>query len=109
MDRSKVYALIKQYDLKEEVQSRFGENYTRVPTKKLEQVLWDYDCTLVDEYPYEGQPPVKTQNGPASDCNCNKKGNDDVQEVNNAYEAACLAFLGVLKDSGLLYKLLEKL
>lgn len=93
MDRKKVCALIRQFELGEEVKARFGDNYTRIPTKKLEEVLWDYDATLCDcPYSKEEQKPVQKP-----------------QEIDNPYEAACVAFVGILKDNGLLDNILAKL
>ena len=104
MDRKDVCALIREHELGEEVKRRFGDNYTRIPTKKLEQILYDYDASLVDEYPYDTKP--QPQPAPAT------KKQEKAQattSVNNPYEAACLTFLAVLKDSELLDDLLEKL
>ena len=127
MDRKEVCALIREHELGEEVKQRFGDNYTRIPTHKLKQVLWDYDSTLVDEYPYNDADVLEAKakaegveskemvenTTPAHD------GSDDptdwegtahgAQEVDNPYEAACYAFVGILKDSGLLDKILATL
>ena len=97
MDRKEAYALIKRYDLAEEVQDRFGNNYTRVSTDKLEQVIWDYDATLVpgdeeDEVEVIAEPKKK-----------------EAITIEDAYETACVAFLAILKDSGKLDNLLKLL
>ena len=94
MERKEAYALIKKYDLASEVMDRFGNNYTRVSTDKLEQVIWDYDATLVPEPETEMEVPTKKQEATATE---------------DAYEAACLAFVAILKDSGKLDSLLGKL
>ena len=107
MDRKEVCALIREHELGEEVKRQFGDNYTRIPTKKLEQLLWDYDSTLVDECPYDDEElakkakesGVEVENTPAH----------EAQEVDNPYEAACYAFMGILKDSGLLDEILATL
>lgn len=115
MSRKEVYALIQELDLGEEVKERFGNNYTRIPTKKLMEVIWDYDCTLIDN-PYGDEEDEETE-APQNECLDTQ---DDVvtetpksitptNEVDNPYEAACLAFLGILKDSNLLDDVLAKL
>jgi hypothetical protein len=121
MDRKEVCALIREHELGEEVKRQFGDNYTRIPTKKLEQLLWDYDSSLVDEYPYDdGEELVKKakeskeaveNTTPAHDGSDDPTDweNKEAQEVDNPYEAACYAFVGILKDSGLLNDILATL
>ena len=104
MDRKEVCALIREHELGEEVKQRFGDNYTRIPTKKLEELLDAFnllhdgsdDPTDWDE---EGEEEVVENNTPTP----------EAQEVDNPYEAACYAFVGILKDSGLLDKILATL
>ena len=108
MDRKKVCALIREHELGEEVKQRFGDNYTRIPTKKLEQLLWDYDSALVDECPYEDLPDAPTVEG-SKEVVENINLTHEAQEVDNPYEAACYAFVGILKDSGLLDDILATL
>lgn len=99
MDRKEAYSLIKKYDLASEVMNRFGENYTRVKTADLEQVIWDYDATLADHDPSEKVIEVHEAPKPAH----------EPTVTQDAFEAACLTFLAVLKESGKLDSLLEKL
>lgn len=106
MNRKEVCALIREYELQEEVKARFGDNYTRIPTKKLEEVIWDYDCTLVDN-PYEDEEDnVESNEHKAA---TETKVSAPTNELDNPYEAACLAFVGILKDNGMLDELLAKL
>ena len=97
MDRKEVCALIRENDLGEEVKKRFGDNYTRIPTKKLEELLEDYD--LLEDDSWEDEEEVESDNTSAH----------ETQEVDNPYEAACIAFVGILKDSGLIDGILAKL
>jgi hypothetical protein len=92
MDRKEVCALIREHELGEEVKQRFGDNYTRIPTKKLEELLDDYDLLEDEEEEVEDTNPAY-----------------ETQEVDNPYEAACYAFVGILKDSGLLDEILATL
>ena len=92
MDRKEVCALIRENDLGEEVKKRFGDNYTHIPTKKLEELL--EDCGLLEDE----EEDVEDTNSAY-----------ETQEVDNPYEAACYAFVGILKDSGLLDKILATL
>ena len=111
MDRKEVCALIREHELGEEVKRQFGDNYTRIPTKKLEQLLWDYDSTLVDEYPYDDGEELAKKAKAAHDGSDDPTDweNKEAQEVDNPYEAACYAFVGILKDSGLLNDILATL
>lgn len=99
MTRQETYAKIKELGLQSEVESQLGVNFTRAKTADLEQIIWNYDCTQTDRDPSAGDEteedaPVAKQ-APA--------------DVDNGYKAACLVFLGVLKDSNLLDDLLEEL
>lgn len=94
MDRKELYALIKKYNLGDEVKKRFNDNYTRVSSDNLKKVIYDYDCTLVE--------PVSCKDEP-------KKADISVNTVENPFEAACLLFLSILKDNEVLDDLLAKL
>lgn len=107
MDRKEVCALIREHELGEEVKRQFGDNYTRISTKKLEQLLWDYDSTLVDECPYDDEELAKKVK--ESEVEVENTPTHEAQEVDNPYEAACYAFVGILKDSGLLDEILATL
>ena len=96
MERSEIYAKIKELGLQEEVKKTYGKNYTQVGNSDLEKVIWNYDATQVDRDPYEEAEEVKKVNTPAT-------------TTEDPYEAACLVFLGILKDSGKLDTLLGKL
>ena len=39
MTRKEIYAKIKEFNLSEEVKKQFGDNYTRVPSDKLEALI----------------------------------------------------------------------
>jgi len=97
MERAEAYRLIKEKNLQDEVKRQFGDNYTRVSTENLAKVIWQYDCTLVDKDP---DPSTTTQ--------CTQVPAENYT-TENPYEAACVAFVGILKDSGLLEDILVKL
>lgn len=101
MNRKEAYILIQEKGLKGEVASRFGKNYTNVPTEDLIKVIWDYDCTLVEPELKESKKALEEEMDRLA---ANMNG-----EVGNPYEAACIAFLGILNDCGLLDELLAKL
>lgn len=117
MERKVAYAKIKELGLQEEVKKQFGDNYTRVPTDKLEAVINQHssgaapDPVLAKEKADEKKPtakketkkPAKTEDSEAG------KTEDNSVSTDNIYEAACLTFLGILKDSGMLEDLLKKL
>lgn len=109
MERSKIYALIKQYHLEDEVQKRYGNNFTRVSTEKLQQVIWDYDCTLIDPDLKDAKESLEEEINKVKEALVEAKANNGVSDTNNPYEAACLAFLGILEDNDLLDDLLDKL
>ena len=103
MERSEIYAKIKELNLQEEVKKTYGKNYTQVGNSDLEKVIWNYDATHVDHDPYENSEGVEEVE------EVNTSVNDDTTTTEDAYEAACLVFLGILKDSGKLDTLLGKL
>lgn len=118
MNRKEVCALIREHELGEEVKNRFGDNYTRVPTKSLMQLLWDYDCISVDDYPYDDKENLQAKTQEKAIMTEEKMIEKEVKdtpetsyatEVDNPYEAACYAFVGILKDNGLLDEILKKL
>ena len=47
MERKVAYAKIKELGLQEEVKKQFGDNYTRVPTDKLEAVISQHSSGAV--------------------------------------------------------------
>lgn len=100
MERSEIYAKIKELGLQEEVKKTYGKNYTQVGNSDLEKVIWNYDATQADHDPYEEDEEVEKVTTPAE---------DTTTTTEDAYEAACLVFLGILKDSGKLDTLLGKL
>jgi hypothetical protein len=103
MERKELYAKIQQLGLQEEVKNTYGKNYTMVSNDNLKQIIWNYDATHVDHDPYENSEGVEEVE------EVNTSVNDDTTTTENAYEAACLVFLGILKDSGKLDTLLGKL
>ena len=108
MSRKEVCALIREHELGEEVKNRFGDNYTRIPTKKLEELLSEYDLLKEEEScdtkEYFFEDPVQTENEEVVVEDITPTG-----EISSPYEAACMAFLGVLKDCGLLDSVIAKL
>lgn len=103
MERNEIYAKIKKLNLQEEVKKTYGKNYTQVGNSDLEKLIWNYDATHVDHNPYKNEEEVKEVEKVSTSVN------DDTTTTENAYEAACLVFLGILKDSGKLDTLLGKL
>lgn len=102
MERKELYAKIQQLGLQEEVKKTYGKNYTMVSNSNLEQIIWNYDATLASKDPEASEAPVVT----AADTHTAAS---DTTQTEDAYEAACLVFLGILKDSGKLNDLLAKL
>lgn len=103
MERNEIYAKIKELNLQEEIKKAYGKNYTQVGNSDLEKIIWNYDATRVDSDPYETEEEVDEVE------EVNTPTNDDTTTTEDAYEAACLVFLGILKDSGKLDTLLGKL
>jgi len=102
MGRKEVCQKIRDLNLQDAVKQHYGDNYTRVSTDKLEKLVKAYDKSATNA----GKPapaPVKPEAKPA------EKKADNATSTNNPYEAACLVFLGILKDSDLLDGLLAKL
>ena len=106
MERSKIYAKIKELNLQEEVKKIYGKNYTQVGNSDLEKLIWNYDATSIDHDPYETEEEVEEAERVEK---VNTPATDDTTTTEDAYEAACLVFLGILKDSGKLDTLLSKL
>ena len=95
MDRKEVCQKIRDLNLQDAVKQHYGDNYTRVSTDKLIKLVEAYD-----------KPAKKPAEEPAEKSSMEKIA---TAEVGSAYEAACLVFLGLLKDNGLLDDLLKKL
>lgn len=103
MERSEIYAKIKELNLQNEVKDTYGKNYTQVGNSDLEKIIRNYDATHVEHDSYENEEEVDEVE------EVNTPANDDTTTTEDAYEAACLVFLGILKDSGKLDTLLGKL
>lgn len=97
MKRKELYAKIQQLGLQEEVKKTYGKNYTMVSNDNLERIIWKYDATLASKNP--DIPATEKTTKPQT----------ETTQTEDAYEAACLVFLGILKDSGKLNDLLVKL
>lgn len=119
MERKVAYAKIKELGLAEEVKKQFGDNYTRVPTDKLEAVI-NQHSSGASQKPAPAKPEKKavakkptakkeTKKAPETKAPEAKKPEDNSVSTDNIFEAACLTFLGILKDSGVLEDLLKKL
>ena len=100
MDRKEVCAKIRELNLQDAVKQHYGDNYTRVSTDKLESLIKAYQ-------PAKSAPKIKLD--PKKLKPAENKQETNVTDTDNPYEAACLTFLGLLKDSGLLEGLLAKL
>ena len=111
MDRKEVCQKIRGLNLQDAVKQHYGDNYTRVSTDKLIKLVEAYDkpakkapAPKKEEAPKpEAKKPAEK---PAAGSSMEKIA---TAEVGSAYEAACLVFLGLLKDNGLLDDLLKKL
>lgn len=100
MDRKEVCAKIRELNLQDAVKQHFGDNYTRISTDKLESLIKAYQPQQKAASPKpEPKPEVKQEA-------VNTKA--DVT-TDNPFEAACLAFLCILDDAGLLDELLDKM
>lgn len=95
MDRKEICQKIRDLNLQDAVKQHYGDNYTRVSTDKLEKLVQAYD-----------KPEQKVEPAEQAQSSMSKIA---TAEVESAYEAACLVFLGLLKDNGFLDNLLKKL
>ena len=100
MDRKEICQKIRDLNLQDAVKQHYGDNYTRVSTDKLEKLVQAYD-----KPEQKAEPVEQVQNNQAQ----SSMSKIATAEVESAYEAACLVFLGLLKDNGLLDNLLKKL
>jgi hypothetical protein len=111
MDRKEVCQKIRDLNLQDAVKQHYGDNYTRVSTDKLIKLVEAYDK------PAKKAPAPKKEEAPKPEA---KKPAEEpakksalekvsIAEVGSVYEAACLVFLSLLKDNGLLDNLLKKL
>lgn len=107
MDRKEVCQKIRDLNLQDAVKQHYGDNYTRVSTDKLIKLVEAYDK------PVKMAPAPKKEEAPKPEAKkpAEKPAMEKIAtaEVGSAYEAACLVFLGLLKDNGLLDDLLKKL
>ena len=103
MDRKEVCQKIRDLNLQDAVKQHYGDNYTRVSTDKLIKLVEAYDKPAKKAPEPEAKKPAEE---PAEKSSMEKIA---TAEVGSAYEAACLVFLGLLKDNGLLDDLLKKL
>ena len=100
MDRKEICQKIRDLNLQDAVKQHYGDNYTRVSTDKLEKLVQTYD-----KPEQKAELAEQVQNNQAQ----SSMSKIATAEVESAYEAACLVFLGLLKDNGLLDNLLKKL
>lgn len=107
MDRKEVCAKIRELNLQDAVKQHYGDNYTRVSTDKLESLIKAYQPAK--PAPKAEAPKPQPKLDPKKLKPAEKKQETNVTDTDNPYEAACLTFLGLLKDSGLLEGLLAKL
>lgn len=98
MDRKEVCAKIRELNLQDIVKQHYGDNYTRVSNDKLEK--------LINAYTPNAQPAAKPE--PKVETT-EKAVVSNATVADSPLEAACLTFLGILKDAGLLDSMLAKL
>ena len=96
MTRKEAYSQIKSLCLEEVVKNQYGKNYTVVATEDLEKVIQD---ALNNKSSNQEEAPTKPIKSTEPTSN----------EVINPYEAAWVAALGILKDSGVLDETMRKL
>lgn len=106
MDRKEVCQKIRDLNLQDAVKQHYGDNYTRVSTDKLIKLVEAYDKPAKKAPAPKKEEAPKPTEEPAEKSSMEKIA---TAEVGSAYEAACLVFLGLLKDNGLLDDLLKKL
>lgn len=106
MDRKEVCQKIRDLNLQDAVKQHYGDNYTRVSTDKLIKLVEAYDKPAKKAPAPKKEEAPKPTEKPAEKSSMEKIA---TAEVGSAYEAACLVFLGLLKDNGLLDDLLKKL
>jgi hypothetical protein len=100
-NRKEVCEQIRKMNLQDAVKQHFGDNYTRVSTDKLEQLIKIYSAGMQGADSKSKPKTTATKPAPV-------KKQAEVT-TDNPYEAACLVFLGLLKDDGMLDDLLKKL
>lgn len=91
MDRKELYQIIKDNNLSDEIKNYFGKNYTVVSSISLEEFISNFYSDCLDDTDEEEDTE------------------DDDNTTASPYEAACIAFLGILKDCGVLNSMLAKL
>ena len=112
MDRKEVCAKIRELNLQDTVKQHFGDNYTRVSTDKFESLIKVYQpANKQAPKPAETKPETKPEPKVKQEAVVSKKVADIKADVttDNPFEAACLAFLYILDDAGLLDNLLDKM
>lgn len=103
-NRKEVCEQIRKMNLQDAVKQHFGDNYTRVSTDKLEQLIKTYSAEIAEKEKNASKPTPKTTAAKHAPAKTQAEVTTD-----NPYEAACLTFLGLLKDMNLLDDLLKKL
>ena len=111
MDRKEVCAKIRELNLQDAVKQHYGDNYTRVSTDKLIKLVEAYDKPVKSASTPKKEEAPKPEDKKLAEKPAEKSSTEKIAtaEVGSAYEAACLVFLGLLKDNGLLDDLLKKL
>ena len=107
MERKELYVKIQELGLQEEVKRTFGKNYTMVGNAGLEYIVNNH--TTTEENPEEVEEVEEVNTPTVNEVETPSAPVADNTTTEDAYEAACLVFLGVLKDSGKLDALLGKL
>lgn len=133
MNRKEIGAYINKHGLGQKVKDTFGDNWTRVATEKLEALVNEHmgfgkgkaveepakpakPAKAAAKKPAEKKPAAKKEPAkkePAIATQPEATGTQGAASqptsTDNPLEAACLVFLGLLKDAGLLDELLGKL
>lgn len=59
MDRKEMYAKVKEYDLAQKIQARYGNNYTRVSSKHLEEAIKEFEAQKAKKGTVKKNTPTK--------------------------------------------------
>ncbi len=107
MTRKECFAAIKAANLQKEVEKVSGRNFTQTSTEVLIQVINSHKGSTPVTKAKREKP--KASVAPSKAVATEAKLETKATTTDSPLEAACLAFLGLLKDSGQLESLMDKL
>ena len=94
MERKEAYQLIKKYGLQDQVMKVSGKNFTQTSTDILVKVIEKFTKPMPDKTSVK-----KTDNHTKH----------AVTQTSDIWQAACVTFVALLKDAGVLDEILKKL